>query len=41
METEIWPNFLTLAAERGARIFMVNGKLSDKSSRDTAKVVVF
>ena len=37
METEIWPNFLTLAAQRGARIFMVNGKLSDKSFRGYSK----
>jgi 3-deoxy-D-manno-octulosonic-acid transferase len=37
METEIWPNFLTLAAERGARIFMVNGKLSDKSFKGYSK----
>jgi len=33
MEAEIWPNFLTLAARGGARIFMVNGKLSDRSYR--------
>jgi 3-deoxy-D-manno-octulosonic-acid transferase len=31
METELWPNFLTLAAARGCRVFMVNGKLSDRS----------
>ncbi|HUT24157.1 MAG TPA: 3-deoxy-D-manno-octulosonic acid transferase [Sumerlaeia bacterium] len=33
METELWPNFLTLAAKGGAEIFMVNGKLSEKSFR--------
>ena len=31
METEIWPNFLTLASRRGARCFMINAKLSDRS----------
>ena len=33
METEIWPNFLTLAARRGTQVFMANGKVSDKSFR--------
>lgn len=31
METEIWPNFVTLARQRGAPVFWVNGKLSDRS----------
>lgn len=31
METELWPNFLTLARAEGARIFMMNAKLSDRS----------
>lgn len=31
METEIWPNFLSLAARRGTQVFMVNGRLSDRS----------
>ena len=31
LETEIWPNFLTLAARRGTPCFMVNGKLSERS----------
>lgn len=31
METEIWPNFLTLARRSGASVFLVNGKLSDRS----------
>jgi len=33
METELWPNFLTLAARRGVHVFTANGKLSDKSFR--------
>lgn len=31
MESEIWPNFLTLARARGTRIFVLNAKLSDRS----------
>ncbi|MFP4382127.1 MAG: 3-deoxy-D-manno-octulosonic acid transferase [Candidatus Sumerlaeia bacterium] len=31
METEIWPNFLTLSRRQGAEVFMVNGKLSEGS----------
>ncbi|MCX7048352.1 MAG: 3-deoxy-D-manno-octulosonic acid transferase [Candidatus Sumerlaeota bacterium] len=31
METELWPNLLTLAGRRGAKIFMLNGRLSDRS----------
>ncbi len=31
METELWPNFLMLAAARGTRCFMLNAKLSDRS----------
>jgi 3-deoxy-D-manno-octulosonic-acid transferase len=31
METEIWPNFLTLAGRAGVPVFMVNGKLSERS----------
>jgi len=31
METEIWPNFLREAGARGVKIFLANGKLSDRS----------
>lgn len=31
METEIWPNFITLSARRGADVFLVNAKISDRS----------
>ncbi len=33
METEIWPNFLREAALRGTKVFVANGKLSDRSFR--------
>ena len=33
METEIWPNFLREAASRGVKIFLANGKLSERSFR--------
>jgi 3-deoxy-D-manno-octulosonic-acid transferase len=32
-ETEFWPNFLRLAAESGARIAVVNARISDRSLR--------
>lgn len=31
METELWPNFLTMTRERGGEIFMMNARLSDRS----------
>lgn len=31
METELWPNFLTMAAARGVQCFMINAKVSDRS----------
>ena len=30
-ETEIWPNFLRACRERGIRVLMVNGRISDRS----------
>lgn len=30
-ETEIWPNFLRACRERGVRVAMINGRVSDKS----------
>jgi 3-deoxy-D-manno-octulosonic-acid transferase len=30
-ETEIWPNFLRIAKEEGARTMLVNGRISDRS----------
>jgi 3-deoxy-D-manno-octulosonic-acid transferase len=31
LESEIWPNFLTMAHSRGIRLALVNGRLSDRS----------
>jgi len=31
LETELWPNMLTLAGGRGVKIFLLNGRLSDRS----------
>lgn len=31
VETEIWPNFIRICRERGARIVMVNGRISPRS----------
>ena len=33
LESEIWPNFLTQAHQRGVRLALVNARLSDKSFR--------
>ena len=33
MEWEIWPNFLTAAKRRGAKIAVLNGRISDKGLR--------
>jgi 3-deoxy-D-manno-octulosonic-acid transferase len=32
-ETEIWPNFLRICARRGVPVFLVNGRISDRSLR--------
>ena len=36
-EVEIWPNLIRQAAGRGIRVCLVNGRLSDKSSRGYAR----
>ncbi len=33
MEWEIWPNFLTVAKQKGAKIAVLNGRISDKGLR--------
>jgi 3-deoxy-D-manno-octulosonic-acid transferase len=38
METEIWPNFLSEAAKKNVKIFLANGKLSDRSFNRWMKV---
>jgi 3-deoxy-D-manno-octulosonic-acid transferase len=37
LESEIWPNFLSLAHHRGVRLALVNGRLSDQSLRKFVK----
>jgi 3-deoxy-D-manno-octulosonic-acid transferase len=37
-ETELWPNFLRLARRSGARIALVNGRISDRSIRGYLRV---
>jgi 3-deoxy-D-manno-octulosonic-acid transferase len=37
LETEIWPNFLQAAKERGSKLALVNGRLSEKSLRGYLK----
>ena len=37
LESEIWPNFLTLAHRRGLRLALANGRLSDQSLRKFIK----
>ena len=38
METEIWPNLLVLAAERGVPMLLANARLSERSRRRGARV---
>jgi 3-deoxy-D-manno-octulosonic-acid transferase len=37
LESEIWPNFLQMARDRGVRLALVNGRLSDQSLRNFIK----
>jgi 3-deoxy-D-manno-octulosonic-acid transferase len=37
LESEIWPNFLTMAHIRGVRLVLANGRLSDQSLRKFVK----
>ncbi|MGI8905998.1 MAG: 3-deoxy-D-manno-octulosonic acid transferase [Candidatus Sumerlaeaceae bacterium] len=38
METELWPNVLNLFAERGASIFVLNCKISERSFRSYSRI---
>lgn len=38
VETEIWPNFLAACRQRGVRVALVNGRLSDNSYRGYHRV---
>lgn len=37
-EVEIWPNLILQSAARGARVVLVNGRMSDSSSRSYARL---
>jgi 3-deoxy-D-manno-octulosonic-acid transferase len=36
-EVEIWPNLILMAKKRGSQVVLVNGRMSDKSSRGYAR----
>ncbi|HEY3416577.1 MAG TPA: glycosyltransferase N-terminal domain-containing protein, partial [Armatimonadota bacterium] len=38
VETELWPNFLAIARLLGAKIMIVNGRISDRSLRGAARL---
>ena len=38
METELWPNALNIFADRGSQIFVLNGKISERSFQSYMKV---
>lgn len=38
VETELWPNFLRLAENRGLPVMMVNGRISDRSAKRYALI---
>ena len=40
-EVEIWPNLILETAKRGGRVALVNGRMSDKSSRSYARFGFF
>ena len=38
METELWPNMILRAAQRGIPVFLVNARMSEKSARGYARI---
>ncbi len=38
METELWPNALSIISQSGARVFTLNGKISEKSFRSYQRI---
>jgi len=38
VETELWPNLIALAAEAGVPLYLVNGRLSERSAKGYARV---
>lgn len=38
VETELWPNFLSMAQARGVRTFLVNGRVSDKLQKSAPRI---
>jgi len=38
VETEIWPNVIRVAAEKGLPVFIVNGRISEKSFRGYSRI---
>ena len=41
LETEIWPNMVTLARKSGAKVILVNGRISDHSANGYRRFRVF
>ena len=41
LETEIWPNMVALAGKSGAKVILVNGRISDHSARGYCRVRAF
>jgi 3-deoxy-D-manno-octulosonic-acid transferase len=38
VETELWPNFLAIARQRGVRTFLANGRVSDNLQRQVPRI---